>query len=126
MILSGGLGPSLFYSLFRGITTAYGTYDPKTGRHWQIKEPVTKRTIYNHLMGIQPYGFYTLEDNMTRVGVVDFDNQNPEPPLLFIRRAEQVSWAFKNDYTGYGCEETIIAAHCDKSCPVRMNKKVKI
>jgi hypothetical protein len=78
---------SLFFSLFRGITTVYGTYSPNTGRYWQIKKPVTKHTIYSHLMGIQPYGFYPLFEDLTRTAVVDFDDHNPEPPILFIKRA---------------------------------------
>ncbi len=31
---------------------------------------------------------------------------------------ELVGWAFKNDYTGYGCNERIIESFCDPQCPV--------
>ena len=64
----------LFASLFRGLDKAYGTYEPNTGRHWQIKKQVTQETIYNHLSGSQPYGFYPLVGERTHVGVADFDD----------------------------------------------------
>ena len=77
----------LFASLFRGLDKAYGTYDPNTGRHWQIKKQVNQETIYNHLSGSQPYGFYPLVGERTHVGIADFDDGNPEPAIQLVERA---------------------------------------
>ncbi len=77
----------LFASLFRRLDKAYGTYEPNTGRHWQIKKPVTQETIYNHLSGSQLYGFYPLVRERTHVGVADFDDGNPEPGIQLVERA---------------------------------------
>ena len=77
----------IFAGVFQGLRSAYGTYSPETGKHWQVKERVRKKTIYHHLKGIQPYGFYPLVGENTRVGVVDFDHHNPEPPVQYISRA---------------------------------------
>ena len=78
----------LYASFFQGLKTAYGTYDPVTGRYWQVKKPVKRKTIYDHLRGGKPYGFYPLVGSNTRVGVVDFDNGDPLPPIRFIERAK--------------------------------------
>ena len=77
----------LFSSIFHGLESAYGTYDSVTGKYWQVKEHITQSTIYNHLKGIQPYGFYPLTGELTSVGVVDLDINNPQPAFSFIRRA---------------------------------------
>ena len=78
----------IFADLFQGLRSAYGTYSLETGKYWQVKTQVKKNTIYNHLKGIQPYGFYPLIGKNTRVGVVDFDHLDPEPPIQFIYQAE--------------------------------------
>jgi hypothetical protein len=78
----------LFSKLFVGLTNAYGTYDPSTGNHRQVKKTVTWQTFYQHLKGNQPYGFYPLVGNRTRIAVADFDHHNPEPALHFVSRAE--------------------------------------
>jgi hypothetical protein len=39
----------LFRSYFGGLAHVYGTYDPATGRAWQVKEPVTDQAIRDHL-----------------------------------------------------------------------------
>jgi len=78
----------LFASFFQGLKTAYGTYTLDTGRYWLVKERVKKMTIYNHLKGIQPYGFYPLVGKNTRIGVVDFDQLDPEPPIQFLSRSQ--------------------------------------
>jgi len=31
---------ALFGSLFTGLKNVYGTYDPNSGQHWQVKQPV--------------------------------------------------------------------------------------
>ena len=78
----------LFMSLFRGLKIAYGTYDPATGKYWQVKRQVNRDVIYEHLKGKQSYGFYPLFGSKTSVGIVDFDNGNPYPALQFIERAK--------------------------------------
>jgi len=78
----------LFQSLFHGLRAVHGTYNPETGKHWQVKQEVTRQTIYNHLKGNQPFGFYPLVGDKTSVGVADFDSGNPEPAIEFIQRAK--------------------------------------
>jgi len=78
----------LFFSLFHGLKNAYGTYSTQSGKHWQIKGEVTEKVIENHLTGKQPYGFYPLTGDKTTVGIADFDNLDPRPPIEFIKRAE--------------------------------------
>ena len=79
----------LFFSLFQGLKNVYGTYSTQSGKHWQIKGKVTEKVIENHLTGKQPYGFYPLAGDKTRVGIADFDNHDPRPPIEFIKRAER-------------------------------------
>lgn len=65
---------------------------------------VTKSTIYRHLKGVEPYGFYPLLGNLTRIGAVDFDDQDPEHPLDFITRAHHYgisSYLEKSKSKGY-------------------------
>jgi TOTE conflict system primase-like protein len=78
---------SLFFSLFQGLKTVYGTYSTKSEKHWQIKKEVTGKVIEDHLMGRQPYGFYPLNGDKTTVGIADFDDLDPLPPIAFIKRA---------------------------------------
>ena len=78
---------TLFRSLFTGRTDVYGTYDPATGRSWQVKKPVTDKTILSHLKGIQPYGAYLLNGCTTKAIAVDFDTQDPFPPFEFQNTA---------------------------------------
>lgn len=78
----------LFFSLFHGLKDVYGTYSIKSGKHWQIKGKVTEKVIENHLTGKQPYGFYPLIGDKTTVGIADFDDLDPRPPIEFIRRGE--------------------------------------
>ena len=78
----------LFFSLFHGLKNVYGTYSTQSGKHWQIKGKVTDKIIENHLMGKQPYGFYPLIGDKTNVGIADFDDLDPRPPIEFIKRAE--------------------------------------
>lgn len=44
----------LFRELFSGQEHVYGTYDPKSGRSWQVKAPVTDEVILAHLTGRGP------------------------------------------------------------------------
>ncbi len=78
----------LFFSLFYGLKNVYGTYNTQSGKHWQIKGKVTEKVIENHLKGKQPYGFYPLTGDKTTVGIADFDDLDPRPPIDFINKAE--------------------------------------
>ncbi len=78
----------LFQSLFHGLRAVHGTYSPETGKHWQVKREVTRQTIYNHLKGSQPYGYYPLVGDKTSVGVADFDGRNAEPAIEFVGKAK--------------------------------------
>ena len=77
----------IFRNLFSGLSNVYGTYDPVTGRAWQVKKAVTNDTILAHLKGKRPYGVYLLGENRTRAIAVDFDNNDPFPPIEFISAA---------------------------------------
>ena len=81
----------LFMSLFHGLSIAYGTYDPDTGKYRQIKKQVNRNVIFNHLKGKQPYGFYPIVGSKTSVGIIDFDNGDPYLALQFIDRAKHYS-----------------------------------
>jgi len=70
----------LFQSLFYGQTNIYGTYNPKSGKSWQVKQPVTDEVINKHLEGIQPFGVYLLTKDKTSSVVADFDDPNGNPP----------------------------------------------
>ena len=79
---------NLFKHWFTGLMNIYGTYDPKTGRSWQVKQPVTDRVILDHLQGRQPYGVYLLKGSRTRAVAVDFDDDNLDLVAQFATRAE--------------------------------------
>ena len=78
---------ALFRSFFSGLSTVYGTYDPATGRSWQVKKKVTNDTIYAHLKGKCPYGVYLLDEDHIRAIAVDFDQLDAFPPIEFINAA---------------------------------------
>ena len=63
----------LFWELFTGRADAYGTYDPQTGRAWQVKEPVTAKVIRAHLQGQRPFGVYLLDGDRVHAIAADFD-----------------------------------------------------
>ncbi len=84
---------ALFGSLFSGLTNVYGTYDPNSGKHWQVKQPVTRNVLYEHLQGVAPYGFYPLIGDKTHVGIADFDDGNPEPAIELALRARHYKMA---------------------------------
>lgn len=77
----------LFRSFFSGLPHVYGTYDPHSGRSWQVKNPVTTETILAHLKGKRHYGVYLLVEDIIRATVADFDHHDPTKPLEFIRAA---------------------------------------
>ena len=74
---------AIFRACFSGLKHVYGTYDPSTGRSWQVKSPVTDGVVLRHLNGIQPYGVYLLDGSMTTAAVADFDAEDTGPPLRF-------------------------------------------
>ncbi len=84
---------ALFGSLFTGLTNVYGTYDPNSGKHWQVKQPVTRNVLYEHLQGVAPYGFYPLIGDKTHVGIADFDDCSPESAIELVLRARQYKMA---------------------------------
>lgn len=64
----------LFLRRFSGLTHVHGTYDPQTGRAWQVKSTVTEQVILDHLRGLRPFGLYLLQGAETTAIVADFDN----------------------------------------------------
>jgi len=78
----------LFGKRFSGLKDVYGTYDPATGRAYQVKEPVTDAVFLAHLSGKKPYGVYLLTGDVTRAIVADFDAEDLPPPLDFITAAK--------------------------------------
>jgi hypothetical protein len=79
---------ALFRAFFSGLDTVFGTYDPVTGRSWQVKEPVTDNTILAHLLGRRPYGVYLLMGDRTRAIVADFDHHDFLPPVEYLNSAK--------------------------------------
>ena len=79
---------AIYSDLFIARKDIYGTYDPETGKAFQKKEPVTKQTILNHLLGKKPYGMYMLVNDKTNVIVIDFDDHDRNPVVAFINRAK--------------------------------------
>lgn len=84
---------ALFRACFRGLGHVYGTYDPRTGRSRQVKQPVTDQVLLRHLQGRQPYGVYLLVGDRTAAVVADFDREDTEPPLSFRRCARRIGIA---------------------------------
>jgi hypothetical protein len=78
----------IFQKFFTGLTNVYGTYDPETGRAWQVKQPVTNDTVLAHLKGMRPYGVYLLTGNRTKAVVADFDDKDSFPPIEFLNAAQ--------------------------------------
>ena len=78
----------IFRSLFTGLTNAYGTYNPETGRAYQVKARVSKNVLLLHLTGQRPYGVYLLVKNRTSAVVVDFDTEDRLAVMDFISRAK--------------------------------------
>lgn len=78
---------AIFRACFSGLKHVYGTYDPSTGRSWQVKRPVTDDVLVRHLEGIQPYGVYLLDGARTAAAVADFDAEDTGAPLRFFRLA---------------------------------------
>jgi hypothetical protein len=79
----------IFRRRFSGLGHVYGTYNPSTGRSWQVKAPVSERVIENHLLGKQPFGLYLLVNDKTQAAAVDFDNEDANPPCQFMHTAHR-------------------------------------
>ena len=77
----------LFRARFAGLDHVYGTYDPNSGRSWQVKKPVTDEVVLNHLMGRKPLGLYLLTGTHTRAVAVDYDENDPVAPVEFWNHA---------------------------------------
>jgi hypothetical protein len=50
-----------FWDAFRGRADVHGTYDPRNGRAWQVKRPITPKVIRAHIQGQRPLGAYFLD-----------------------------------------------------------------
>ena len=95
---------SIFKGLFMGLRNAYGTYDPKTGRVRQVKEPVTDKVIFAHLTGKQSYGVYLLAGDRTGALAVDFDEDDLNLPVSFVdhaRRYDMPAYIERSKSKGY-------------------------
>ena len=93
-----------FQNLFTGLPNVYGTYDPKTGRARQVKEPVTEKVIAAHLSGKNPYGVYLLTGDRTNALVVDFDLNDISLPVAYVANAKRcgiASYIEKSKSKGY-------------------------
>ncbi|MDM8008440.1 MAG: hypothetical protein QUV05_20065 [Phycisphaerae bacterium] len=78
---------AIFRACFSGLPNAYGTYDPQTGRVWQVKRAVTDRVLLDHIEGRRPYGVYLLVGDRIRALAIDFDEDDLGPPMEFVRSA---------------------------------------
>lgn len=87
ILLSNAEKLRLFSSLFTGLRHVYGTYDPDTGRSWQVKRPMTAEVLLDHLCGRRPAGVYLLTGSCTRAMVIDFDTGNLDPVISFVAGA---------------------------------------
>ncbi|MBN2590823.1 MAG: hypothetical protein JXA96_13245 [Sedimentisphaerales bacterium] len=80
----------LFMGLFAGLKNVYGSYDIKTGKAYQVKAMVDKKTIISHLWGSQPYGVYLLVGDKIRAIAVDFDTNDLIPVVRFTAKSGQL------------------------------------
>ena len=79
-----------FHQVFSARSDVYGTHDPRTGRGWQVKRPVTSAVIEDHLQGRRPCGIYPLVDDHTAMVTIDFDLDDGALPLTFAQMARQI------------------------------------
>jgi hypothetical protein len=79
----------IYKSLFMGLCNVYGTYDTRTGKVRQVKEPVTDEVIHAHLTGKQSYGVYLLTDDRTGALAVDFDKDDLSVPVAYVGGAKR-------------------------------------
>ena len=79
----------IYQGLFMGLRNVYGTYDTKTGKVRQVKEPVTEDVIRAHLTGKQSYGVYLLTGEKTSALAVDFDHDDLSLPIAYVAGARR-------------------------------------
>ena len=79
----------IYQSLFMGLRNVYGTYDTKTGKVRQVKEPVTEEVIRAHLTGKRSYGVYLLIGEKTSALAVDFDQNVLSLPIAYVAGARR-------------------------------------
>lgn len=94
----------IFRSFFTGLENVYGTYDTKTGKVRQAKEPVTDEVLLAHLTGKQSYGVYLLMGDRTNALAVDFDNDELCLPIAFqagARRYGMSAYIERSKSKGY-------------------------
>ena len=84
----------IFGRHFTGLTQAYGTYYVNTGKAKQVKRPVTKRVLLDHLVGRQPYGVYLLVKDRVRALAVDFDDGDLTTAMDYVAAARNYSLDF--------------------------------
>ena len=65
----------IYMRLFAGRSDVYGTYDPDSGKSWQVKDKVDAAVIHAHLCGRIPFGLYPLTGECTKILAIDFDNE---------------------------------------------------
>lgn len=94
----------IFRRLFTGLDNVYGTYDKRTGKVRQVKEPVTDRVIRAHLAGEKSYGVYLLTGDKTRALAADFDEDELALPVAFqagARRYGMSAYIERSKSKGY-------------------------
>ena len=79
----------IYQSLFMGLQNVYGTYDTRTGKVRQVKEPVTEDVIRAHLTGKRSYGVYLLAGEKTAALAVDFDENDLSLPIAYVAGARR-------------------------------------
>jgi len=80
----------LFANTFKGLGNVYGTYDPISGRSWQVKQQVTGQVVYDHLRGKRSFGVYLLTDDKIKAAAVDFDHEPLTVPVEFVARLREI------------------------------------
>ena len=94
----------IYQSLFMGLRNVYGTYDTKTGKVRQVKEPVTEEVILAHLTGKRSYGVYLLAGKKTGALAVDFDQDELSVPIAYVagaRRYDMSAYIERSKSKGY-------------------------
>jgi len=79
----------IYQNLFMGLRNVYGTYDTRTGKVRQVKEPVTEEVIRAHLTGKRSYGVYLLTGEKTSALAVDFDQNELSLPIAYVAGARR-------------------------------------
>ena len=94
----------IYQSLFMGLRNVYGTYDTRTGKVRQIKEPVVDKVIKDHLTGKRSYGVYLLTGEKTSALAIDFDRNDLSLPIAYVagaRRYDMSAYIERSKSKGY-------------------------